>query len=396
MGRPFGMREERVGAGGVCVSCRARCERTPLPDDPSPRCATSHERREPPTARRVGSGAALVHSRLELTRQQILAFRRRVGALQERMPAGEESLRRAAWAGLQDSMPRAALLSLHARVEGVEPSTWEDPSLAQLWGPRFSVYVVAKRDFALFSRGRYPEIPKNRERAERVAAQLHAHLNGERMLDRDVGRALGVNANMFRYAAPTGTVAIRWDGARAPLVWTVPAPDVEPADARRELARRYLHIFGPSTPDAFAEWAGIRRGAAETFASLEPSLLPVRTPLGDAWLLAEDEPAMGAESADAPARLLPSGDAYYLLAGEDRELLVPDRDRRAQLWTSRVWPGAVLVDGEVRGTWRRAQHTVRIEAWGRLSRAAREAVEAEAATLPLPGLDRPIEVVWSA
>ena len=73
---------------------------------------------------------------LELTRRQILAFRRRVGALDERMPMGARSLRRAAWAGLQDSMPRAALLSLHARVEDVEPSTWEHPSLAQLWGPR--------------------------------------------------------------------------------------------------------------------------------------------------------------------------------------------------------------------------------------------------------------------
>src|SRR5438034_11308735 len=78
--------------------------------------------------------AGSVQSRLRVTRRQILAFRRRVGALDERVPKGSESLRRAAWAGLQDSMPRAALLSLHARVEGVEPSTWEDPSLAQLWG----------------------------------------------------------------------------------------------------------------------------------------------------------------------------------------------------------------------------------------------------------------------
>ena len=50
-------------------------------------------------------------SRLRVTRQQILAFRRRVGALGERMRMGAQSLRRAAWAGLQDSMPRAALLS---------------------------------------------------------------------------------------------------------------------------------------------------------------------------------------------------------------------------------------------------------------------------------------------
>ena len=102
---------------------------------------------------------------------------------------------------------------------------------------------------------------------------------------------------------------------------------------------------------------------------------------------------MRAETAAAPARLLPSGDAYFLLAGAERELLVPQTDRRSRLWTSRVWPGAVLVEGEIRGTWRRAQHTVRIDAWGRLSRASRDAIEAEAGALPLPGIDRPIEVV---
>src|SRR5262249_50329673 len=91
-------------------------------------------------------------ARLDLTRQQILAFRRRAGGLDERLPPGPGSLRRAAWCGLQDSMPRAALLSIHARVEGAGPSAWEDPSLVQLWGPRFSVFVVAARDLAVFAR----------------------------------------------------------------------------------------------------------------------------------------------------------------------------------------------------------------------------------------------------
>ncbi len=335
--------------------------------------------------------------RLKLTRAQTLAFRRRVGSLDERMPKGAASLRRAAWAGLQDSMPRAALLSLHARVEGVGPSTWEDPSLAQLWGPRYSTYVVPKRDFALFSLGRSPDDAKGRERAERIAELLRVQLDGARETDRGAGQALGIHPNAFRYAATTGTVAIRWEGARAPVVWTVPAPDVDPADARRELARRYLHIFGPATAEGFARWAGIsRRSAAAAFASLERELLPVRSPHGDEWLLTEDEPAMRApETASAPARLLPSGDAYFLLDGADRELLVPRADQRERLWTSRVWPGALLVEGEIRGTWRRAQHTVRIDAWTRLSRARRDVVEAEARTLPLPGLDREIEVVWS-
>ena len=336
-----------------------------------------------------------MQSRLELTRRQILAFRRRVGSLEKRAPQGSESLQRAAWAGLQDSMPRAALLSLHARIDGVQPSTWEDPALAQLWGPRHQTYVVAKRDFALFSVGRLPDTAKGRLRAERMAELLHAGLDGARMTDREVGRKLGVG-NAMRYAATTGTIAIRWGGARAPLVWTVPAPDVDPAEACRGLARRYLHVFGPTTADGFARWAGIsRRAAVAAFASLEGSLLPVRSPLGDEWLLEDDEPAMRAvETPPAPARLLPSGDAYFLLDGEERELLVPQADQRQRLWTPRVWPGALLVEGEIRGTWRRARHIVRVETWTRLSRRTRDAIATEASDLPLPGLDRLIEAVW--
>ena len=95
-----------------------------------------------------------------------------------------------------------------------------------------------------------------------------------------------------------------------------------------------------------------------------------------------------AETATAPARLLPSGDAYFLLNGAERELLVPRADRRPLLWTPRVWPGALLVEGEICGTWRRAHHTVRIDAWVRLSRETRDAIMAEASALPLPGVDR--------
>jgi hypothetical protein len=101
-------------------------------------------------------------SLLELTRAQILAFRRRAGALDERLPRGARSLRHAAWAGLTDSVPRAALLSIHARVEGTQPSSWEDPSLVQVWGPRNSTYVVPARDRAIFTLGRLPDDARRR------------------------------------------------------------------------------------------------------------------------------------------------------------------------------------------------------------------------------------------
>jgi hypothetical protein len=336
--------------------------------------------------------------RLVLTRPQILAFRRRVGALDQRLPAGRRALRQAAWAGLQDSMPRAALLSIHARVEGAHPMSWDDAALVQLWGPRYQVYVVAARDLAAFSLGRLPDDPKGRRRAEDMAARLHAHLAGASMTYGEAGQAIGVHPNSLRYGATTGTVVIRWEGARLPKVWTVPPPDVDPLDARSELARRYLRVFGPSTPAAFARWAGISlKAGAAAFGSLQGSLTAVRTPFGEASLLTSDEPVIRADPGPtAAARLLPSGDAYFLLWGEERALLVPDARRRPSLWTPRVWPGALLVDGEIRGTWRRAYDKVTIETWGRFSRAERDAVESEANALPLPGLERAIAVRWDA
>ena len=338
----------------------------------------------------------MTRTRLGLTRPQILAFRRRAGALDARLPPGRRSLRRAAWAGLQDSMPRAALLSIHARVAGTGPSTWEDPSLVQLWGPRFNVFVVAARDLAVFSLGTLPDDARGRHRAQDLAARLAAILGGARMTYGQAGHALGVHPNSLRYAAATGTVLIRWEGARQPSVWTVPPPEADPRDARLEIARRYLHIYGPATSGAFGRWAGIgpRPGAA-AFEALGQSLTPVQTPVGDAWILTRDEAAFrAAPGLPAPARLLPSGDAYFLLHGADRDLLVPDAARRGALWTPRVWPGALLLGGEIAGTWRRGGAAMTVQPWRQLSRAEREAVAAEAESLPLSVTGGRITVRW--
>lgn len=283
-------------------------------------------------------------------------------------------------------MPRAALLSIHARVEGARPATWEHLSLVQLWGPRFSAYVVAAKDLAVFALGRLPEDARGLARAHDTASRLHAFLDGRRMTLGQAGHQMGVPPNSLRYGAPTGRVLLRWDGARDTVVWTGPAPRVDPRRARLELARRYLHVFGPTTIASFAEWAGIRPADARSaFEALGGELTPVRTPVGDAWILAEDEAAIRDQSGPAAAaRLLPSGDAYYLLWGRDRDLLVPNAKRRAALWTSRVWPGALLVNGEIIGVWRRSAGDVSMEVWRRLSPSERKAVEAETLSLPLP------------
>src|SRR6266511_1717658 len=254
---------------------------------------------------RVSRGAAPVAGpALDVTREQIIAFRRRTGALDERLPPGPASLGRAAWAGLQDSVPRSAVHSLHARVGATAPDAWEDPSLVQVWGLRYTAYVVPAGDHAPFTLGRLPDDGRTRRVAEDLAARLHAYLKGRRLDANEAGRGLGIHPNALRYAAMTGTVLIRWDGARRPTVWTVPRPELEPLAARIELARRYLRTFGPATPGSFATWAGVKpRAALAAFEALGPSLVTVRTPIGEAFVLARraDAPCAGWPSRLGPA-----------------------------------------------------------------------------------------------
>ncbi len=159
----------------------------------------------------------------------------------------------------------------------------------QVWGPRYSAYAVPREDMAPFTLGRLPADDRGRKRAEEIADRIEAFLDGRRQTATEIGRGLKIHPNALRYAAPTGRILIRWDGARQPTVWTTLAPQVEPEAARLDLARRHLAVFGPTTPAAFAEWAGIKPPIARVaYDALARELAAVRTPMGDAWILAAD------------------------------------------------------------------------------------------------------------
>src|SRR5690606_39128085 len=219
------------------------------------------------------------------------------------------------------------------------------PALVQVWGLRYAAYVVPSGEHAYFTVSRLPERGPLRERADDIAARLADFVGDHRVDAREAAAGIGIHPNAIRYAAPTGALLIRWDGARQPTVWFVPRPEIEPFDARFELARRYLRMLGPGTPAGFSQWAGIRMPRVRpVFEALRTSLVPVRIPGGEAFLLEEDVDSARSESEPAPARLLPSGDVFYLVHGPARAVVVPDPEHRAALWPSRVWPGAVLVE----------------------------------------------------
>jgi hypothetical protein len=149
-------------------------------------------------------------SHLEFSGSQIVSFRRRVGSLDERLPAGPQSLRRAAWAGLRDSVPR--------RRAAVDPCPRRGHQLSQLGAPvpRPALGPAVQRlrrcragPPGILARTA-PDDPLRRARAHDTSSRLHAFLEGRRMPFGKAGHAMGVQPNGLRYAAPTGTVVLRW------------------------------------------------------------------------------------------------------------------------------------------------------------------------------------------
>lgn len=325
-----------------------------------------------------------------VTRSQVLGYRLRANHLDQRLARGD--LDEAAYVGLQDSVPRSALLSLHARVEDVGFDAWEDPHLVQVWGPRGSVYVIPNDDFAVFTLGRLPRNADQRRTVEEDAQSLRDLLATS---DRSgLTTATGGSVRRVREAAATGTIRVRWDGTSIE-VWAAEPPGADVEACRLELARRYVHVFAPSTPSHFATWAGIhRQDAVDTWVALEGELIDVQVDRSVRQVLAgtDHRAIAGGDETPKTTRLLPPGDPYLL--ARDREFVVPNRQNRSLLWPQgNVPPGGLLVEGELAGTWRRQHHSFSISTWTSVANGAKDVIQAEVGEMPPLGTGEP-EVSW--
>jgi hypothetical protein len=325
---------------------------------------------------------------------RVLRYRARASHLHEKLPPG--SFAKAAWGGLQDSVPRAGVISLHARVEAAEPDAWEDPSLVQVWFRGGADYIVPREDAGIFTLGSRPRDPSRGAELERLADEIHRVTEGLTLPVREVHARLRLaQPTALRASALTGRVHIRWDASN---IWLIPVerPDVDVEDARRELARRFLHWLGPATKQGLARWTGVQpRDAAETWSAIEAELVPVEVNGDRRFMLAADIDALVSAEPIRGIRLLPLDDP---LAKTDKGLLVPEATRRARVlpgWgeSPGYIPGTVLVDGEIVGGWQRQQRRVTIHPFARLSSSVREAIEAEALAFPIAG-NAPASVSW--
>jgi hypothetical protein len=156
-----------------------------------------------------------------------------------------------------------------------------------------------------------------------------------------------------------------------------------PDEATAQLARRYLVGHGPADAHDLARWAGIPLGLARRgLAAIAEEVRPV----SDAGLvdLADRRPSRTMP----PPRLLGAYDPL-LLGWVSREAFVGEHH---QIVTAGgLFRPFALVDGRVVATWALTDGTVQIRLLSPLGRAAREALEREAAdVLRFLGLpDRP-------
>lgn len=333
---------------------------------------------------------------LTVTAEQLLSHRLRANNLAERLPAGE--LAAAAFAGLQDSAPRAALTSLHARVQNVGANDWADPSLVQTWAPRGAIFVVPEADLAVFTLGILPRDPELRGALEELGSRARELLRespggaaepGDRLGEIPAPLAAHLKHHPIeRLAFAIAGVRLRWD-ARWTEVRDGPAPEGDAEEARLELVRRYLRSLGPASPEQFTRWAAVGADDAQaSFDAIRDELIEVDCDGQSGLLLAADAQRLSSAAPVSGIRLLAFGGDPVLQPGDERVMSDHRRDRLPR-WAC---AGLALHDGEPVASWGRSGQRMTLTALADLDHAVRVALEEEARAVPNP---QPIrEALW--
>ena len=134
-----------------------------------------------------------------------------------------------------------------------------------------------------------------------------------------------------------------------------------PPDGEDGLARLVTAVLRTHGPARRPDVSGYLDAAPRAIVAAWPDddLAEVRVDGRSAWVAADALDALLAAPPPRLTRLLPRSDPW--LAARDRELTVPDPARRKEVWRILGSPGALLVDGEVVGTWRAGGSGPRLE-----------------------------------
>jgi hypothetical protein len=325
--------------------------------------------------------------------------------------------------GVHAQLMSAAKLTLWARVENLSPTDvenalWRDRTLIKTWAMRGTLHLLAASDFPLYVAARsaisirrppsyykyhgvtpaeYDAIlesipqtlgdaPMTREQlADAVAKQARKPKLREVLLS---GWGALLKPSAFRgdlCFGPSQGHTPRVTFVR-PSQWVGDWTPVEPQEALKEIARRYLTTYGPATADDFARWWGFDASQAKkVFRALGDELEAVEVEGWKAWALASTLKPLKALKASRSVRLLPQFDAYTVGVSRNLEPILPQahksRIHRPQGWISAV----VLVNGRMEGIWeydnQGSKIAIKIEMFAPPPASVKRSIQAEAKRL---------------
>ncbi|MFF4809701.1 winged helix DNA-binding domain-containing protein [Micromonospora chersina] len=198
----------------------------------------------------------------------------------------------------------------------------------------------------------------------------------------------------FRLAAVRAGLELQLDTSPPVLQRIARFRKAATSDDRLDLIRAYLRLLGPATPKHVADY--LDAPVKDVKARWPDDVIEVVVDGEARSLLAADEQAFNSAGGRA-TRLLGPYDLF--LQAKDRSTLVPDTAHAKELWPVLGRPGAVLVDGELVGTWRPRKSgrtfKVAVQPWRTLSASTRNDIVEQAERLaayravPLAGVEFP-------
>ena len=360
---------------------------------------------------------------IELTWPQALAWRMRRHHLVDRAAPAEMLQVTARIGGLHAQVMSSAELTLHARVEGLEPEAvaralWEERTLVKLWAMRGTLHLLpaAELDTWLGALATYDHYLKpawlrafeiTEEQLEGLVDVIGEALDGRALTREELGVAVAriagepeladkVQGSWGPYLKPAsfrGRLCFGPnDGQKVtftrPDSWLGRRLDLPEADeALRDVTRRHLGAFGPSGRADLARWWSVQPArAGRMLKALGEEIVEVDVEGTPGWMLREHaDEAAAEEPPERLVRLLPGFDMWVIGAARDAAALL-DPAQKKRVYRNQGWISPVLlVNGRMDGVWKHERKgrrlMVTIAPFGKLPKWARTGAEAEAERL---------------
>lgn len=344
----------------------------------------------------------------------ILWYRLKRSGLIQPFSSMEECAR--ALVGIQAQIEPAAAISLWNRtpgstMDGFEHHLYNQKSLVKIWGQRGTLHAYPSGDWPMITAAKsirktwwqrtYEAGTGDEEGYEQLVTELQEYLVEHREVTRSELRESGV--------LPDHDLLSPWGGILGELVhrgyachagkeggegrfasrgswlpeleWSLP----EHEEANIEIARRYLHTYGPSSAKDLAYWRGARISEARRWLAALDEVTVTIDHEGESLIVLEKdmEELLSAppQKHNWPIHMLYRFDPL-LLGHKNKDWLVD------QKFYDRVWRtaghinGTILIGGRIKGTWnykrREKVLDVAVESFGGFSKKAVKVIERRA------------------